>query len=1284
MSLETTADTRVTPGEFRFWVNGQAHLVRDRSPQTTLLEYLRAEGLTGTKQGCAEGDCGACTVAVIEQDAQGQPTFRSVNSCIGLLPMFAGKQVVTVEGLAESEAKLHPVQEAMVRHYGSQCGFCTPGFIVSMLEGYYRADMQTRPQLADQLCGNLCRCTGYRPIRDAACEVFWKDKPTLEADETPPARLLRKAAENATALEDPSALNLVHETEFFFTPQSLEELFELWGRYPEARLIAGATEIGVEVAKFNRKSPQLIATSRIRELRAVTREADYWRLGGAATMVEIEEAMEGDLPALDKLWKVFASRQIRNNATLGGNLATASPIGDSAPLLLVLGASVELACARGERIVELADFFTGYRKTVLKPGELIRAVRIPRSSLPAGSERRIDFLKVSKRREMDISAVAGGFYLEMDTDEVVRELRIGYGGVAPTPVRALKTEAILKGRKLTDTLRAEACDTLATEFSPITDGRATADYRAQLIVSLFEKFLDDAASEAQDEALDFRTDRRWESDDLSRDLAHESGDGHVSGRARYVDDMGTGRNMLELWPVLSGHARAKILKKDDAAARAVPGVVDVLWADAVPGFNDVGPSRPDEPLLAVDEVFYEGQIVAVVVGESLQACRDGAQKIAVTYEPLDAILSVPAAIEADSFHYEPNYMTRGDVETALVKSPQTLEGTFDFGGQEHFYLETQAAWAEVDTEGDVFVCTSTQHPSEIQHMVAQVLGIPKNRVVAQSPRMGGGFGGKETQGNHWAALAAIASQRHGRPARVMLDRDADIRTTGKRHGFHARFKVGFDTDGILQALQADLFSDGGWSLDLSMPVTDRAMFHIDNAYYIPALRVSGRSAKTNLPSNTAFRGFGGPQGMLVIEEIMDRIARRTGLAPEVVRERNFYHGDGETCTTHYGQTIEHNRIERVWSRLLESTDFAARRQAVDDWNAQQKRIKRGLAITPVKFGISFTLTHYNQAGALVNIYQDGTVQVNHGGTEMGQGLHTKVLGVAMRELGLPADHIRMMKTTTDKVPNTSATAASTGSDLNGAAVREACRTLLERLRPVAAEILKEAGVETDPASIVFQNGSFFAPAQPELAPSFGSLAKAAHKKRISLSATGFYATPGIHWDRAKGLGKPFHYYAFGAALSEVEVDGYSGMNKVRRVDIVHDVGDSLNPGVDRGQIEGGFVQGMGWLTREELKWDDQGTLLTHSASTYQIPAFSDAPAVFNIELLPDALNEDTIHGSKAVGEPPLMLAFSVREALRDAVAAFGDPNSREEIPLGSPATNEAVYRAIKARVAGTS
>jgi xanthine dehydrogenase molybdopterin binding subunit len=517
-------------------------------------------------------------------------------------------------------------------------------------------------------------------------------------------------------------------------------------------------------------------------------------------------------------------------------------------------------------------------------------------------------------------------------------------------------------------------------------------------------------------------------------------------------------------------------------------------------------------------------------------------------------------------------------------------------------------------------------------------------------------------------LCAVAALKTGKPVRWQLDRDEDMAATGKRHPFLARYRAGFDREGRLHALDVKLFSDGGWSLDLSQPVTDRALFHLDNAYYIPHSRFEGRVAKTNTVSHTAFRGFGGPQGMLVVEEIMGRIALKLGLPAEEVRHRNFYHGSGETNTTHYGEEIGDHRIQQIWDELLETSEFASRRREIDAWNAQHPHRKRGLAITPVKFGISFTLTHYNQAGALVLVYADGSVQVNHGGTEMGQGLHTKILGVAMRELGLPAESIRLMHTRTDKVPNTSATAASSGSDLNGMAVADACRQLRERLAPLAAEKLGCL-----PEEIVFVDGMASGPAG---AVPFTDLAALAYTRRIQLSAAGFYATPDLKWDWAIGKGRPFHYFACGAAVSEVEIDGFTGMSKVKRVDILQDVGDSLNAAVDRGQIEGGFVQGMGWLTCEELKWSGKGVLQTHSASTYAIPAIGDMPEDFRVALLKDATQPGTIHGSKAVGEPPFMLAISVREAIRDAVAAFGKGGDFE---LPSPCTGEAVKGAVEAR-----
>jgi xanthine dehydrogenase molybdopterin binding subunit len=797
-------------------------------------------------------------------------------------------------------------------------------------------------------------------------------------------------------------------------------------------------------------------------------------------------------------------------------------------------------------------------------------------------------------------------------------------------------------------------------------------------VSLWEKFASLDTSYAQDAPLDFKKGAGPLAADPSRKLRHESSVGHVTGRAMYVDDTAMRRTMLDVWPVCAPHARARILRRDSSKALAMPGIVAILMAEDIPGHNQVGTGH-DEPLFADKEILYHGQVVALVVGYSIRECRAASSAVVVEYEALSPLLGIKEAIARKSYHTKPHTLARGDAKAALANAPLRLEGEFEFGGQEHFYLESQAAWAEAGEDGSVFVSSSTQHPTEIQTVVADVLGETRNRVVVQSPRMGGGFGGKETQGNAFAAMVALASSKTRQPVRLQLDRDLDMMLTGKRHPFYSTFSVGYDKEGMILAAEVDLCSDGGWSLDLSQPVLDRALFHLDNSYYIPAVRFTGLIAKTNVASNTAYRGFGGPQGMLVMEEIIDRVARRVGVAPEAVRERNLYRGSGETNTTHFLQEIGDNRLRDVWASVLKQADFKKKRAEVDAWNATHPRVKRGLAVTPLKFGIAFTLTHYNQAGSLVHLYMDGTAQVSHGGTEMGQGLHTKILGVAMRELGLPATRIRMMQTVTDKVPNTSATAASSGADLNGAAVRNACIILRERLLPVAAEVLsKRAGTTIDPRDVEIIDGRVTAKGTDAVAD-MADVCFRAHEKRISMSAAGFYATPGIHWDWSTASGRPFQYFACGAAVAEVEVDGYNGMHRVLRVDAVQDVGDSLNTGVDLGQIEGAIVQGVGWLTREELLWNKDGRLLTHSASTYQIPAISDAPIEMNVTLMPMARQDGTIHGSKASGEPPFMLAFSVREALRDAVRSFGTKGG--EVPLASPATCEAIFAAIEARKA---
>ena len=725
-------------------------------------------------------------------------------------------------------------------------------------------------------------------------------------------------------------------------------------------------------------------------------------------------------------------------------------------------------------------------------------------------------------------------------------------------------------------------------------------------------------------------------------LPHESARGHVTGAALYTDDLAAHfPNTLYAWPALAPHAHALIQSMDTTPALRVPGVVTTLTAADIPGENDSGPSRHDEPIFPA-EVMHHKQAVAWVLAETLEAAKQGAAKIVIDYESLPAILSIEQAMASGSFHAaEPVRMRRGDFATAVASSALRIRGQISIGGQEQFYLETQNSLARIDEAGGIALHSSTQHPSETQEIVARVLGLPKNQISVECLRMGGAFGGKETQANAWAAVAALGAMKTRRPVHVRLPRVLDMVLTGKRHPFLAKYEAGFEADGRIKALWLELYSDGGWSLDLSDPILSRALFHADNAYHLPNVDLMGRVCKTHKTSQTAFRGFGGPQGMLVIEDILDKAARTLKMPPHVVRERNFYR---EGHSTHYGQVVKDaDRMATIWEQLKESSRFPSRRDEIAAFNAGSPHTKRGLAMTPVKFGISFTATFFNQAGALVLIYRDGSVQVNHGGTEMGQGLHTKIRQIAAESLDIELEQVRVMAPRTDKVPNTSATAASAGTDLNGAAVADACRQLCVRLAP-------------------FREGTF------------AERCEAAYRARVPLFAQGYYRTPDIHWDPKTGQGKPFHYFAYGAAVSEVEVDGFTGDYQIRRVDILEDVGTSVSPLIDRGQVEGGFIQGLGWLTIEELLWDAQGRLATNSASTYKLPSWSEVPAVWNVDFLERAAEPGVIFGSKAVGEPPLMLALSAREAIRDAIAAFG---AGGPVDLDSPATPERVYWAIE-------
>jgi xanthine dehydrogenase large subunit len=761
---------------------------------------------------------------------------------------------------------------------------------------------------------------------------------------------------------------------------------------------------------------------------------------------------------------------------------------------------------------------------------------------------------------------------------------------------------------------------------------------------------------------------------IGQALPHDAARLHVTGQARYIDDLPLPADALHLAFGLSAVAHGEIAGLDLSAVRAAPGVLAVLSAADLPDMPDCSPSAHDEPLLAVGKVHYVGQPVFLVVADSHLAARKAARLGKVAYRELPALLTVDDALAAGSrFEQGPVIWQKGDALGAIALAPHLVEGVFEVGGQEHFYLEGQVAAAIPQEGGDMVVHSSTQHPTEVQHKVAHALHLPMSAVRVEVRRMGGGFGGKESQGNALAIACALAARSTGRPCRMRYDRDDDMMITGKRHDLRILYRAGVDDQGRILGLEFTHLFRCGWSQDLSLPVADRAMLHADNCYHLPHIRIESHRLKTNTQSATAFRGFGGPQGMVGIERVLDHVAFAVGRDPLVVRQLNFYDPPGArpVQTTPYHMPVEDFIGHELVAELERTSDYAARRAAVAAWNAENPILKRGIALTPVKFGISFTLTWLNQAGALVHVYQDGSIQLNHGGTEMGQGLFQKVAQVTASVFGLDVSAVKITATDTAKVPNTSATAASSGADLNGMAAKAAAETIRARL----AEFI--AGKhQAKTAAVRFIDGTVRVAGEVY---AWSQVVAWAYQARVSLSSTGFYATPKIVWDRVRGTGRPFFYFAYGAAVTEVVIDRLTGENRILRADLLHDTGTSLNPALDIGQVEGAYVQGAGWLTTEELVWDGKGRLATHAPSTYKIPACSDRPPVFNVALWGKPNREDSVGKSKAVGEPPLMLGISALMALSDAIAACGDGSIYPA--LDAPATAERVLMAVR-RVEG--
>eukprot|EP01112_Ceratiomyxa_fruticulosa_P007100 TRINITY_DN1832_c0_g1_i2.p1 TRINITY_DN1832_c0_g1~~TRINITY_DN1832_c0_g1_i2.p1 ORF type:complete len:1364 (-),score=294.56 TRINITY_DN1832_c0_g1_i2:173-4264(-) len=1345
---EELTKEKYTP-EFIFFLNGKKVELRDVQPETTLLQYLRqtSVGLTGTKLGCGEGGCGACTVMISQVEPDGLIHHRAINACLAPLCSVAGVSVTTIEGLGSTLTGLHPVQSRIASSHGSQCGFCTPG-IVMALYAFLRENPKATPmQIEEAFDGNLCRCTGYRPILDAARTFACSDENEAHTHEFEGLSLTeKKSAEkteksaggcgdcennpdccmNKTKREGthcsspvkyqpldlklepifppfllkqkPQSLCFRGDRVVWYRPLTLDGLYELRKVYPGAKLVVGNTEVGIEVKFRNIIYPVLISPLQVPELNTIKTTEHGIDIGSAVTLTRVKSFIEeqvATLPAhqtqtckaiLTQL-KLFAGNQIRNAGCLGGNIATASPISDLNPVWVAVGVVLTVGSADGGiRKIPIEKFFLKYRVVDLNPSEVILSIHVPYTR----PNEFVEAFKQSRRRDDDISIVCACFRL-LVKDEVhpkkghvlrVEDFGVGYGGMAVKAVSTPKTIEFLKGKIFDNEILEETYKYLAEDL-PLPPGApgGMIEYRRSLTTSFFFKFflrvmqqkypsngtdlLHEVPPTQKSAASVFhrgvsRGEQHYKvaNEDVApvhQPIMHQSAEKQVTGEALYLDDIPNPQNGLFAAFVMSSKAHAKVLSVDPSKALEARGVVAFFGPKDIPGDNQIGPIFHDEELFASHVVPCMGYPLGIIVANTQQNALEASRLVDVKYEDLPTILTIDQAIEQNS--YIPSFhhiIARGDLEEGFKGSDHVIEGEMRVGGQEHFYLETNQSFIVPGEGREVTVYASTQNPTKTQYVVAKILGIPANHVVVKVKRMGGGFGGKETRSIYVTSAAAVAAYHLRRPVRLVLDRDVDMVTSGYRHPFLGRYKVGFTKEGKVMALDLHLYADAGYSFDLSGGVMDRALFHSENAYNIPHIRVSGKLCKTNLPTNTAFRGFGGPQGMIICENWIEKIAFQLGVESDRIRELNFYK---EGDFTHYRQQLVDCRLQRLWGEVKETSQFVERRDKIKKFNEENQWRKRGIAMIPTKFGMSFTIKAMNQAGALVHVYTDGTVLVTHGGTEMGQGLHTKVIQIAARALGVPVTSVHIAETATDKVANTTPTAASVQSDMNGMAVLNACEQIMEKLKPIREK-------------------------HPNV--SFKELVNIAYFERVNLSANGFYATPDVGYafqDSGVGIGRPFNYFNYGAAVAEVELDALTGDHQILRVDILMDVGDSLNPAIDIGQVEGAFTQGIGWCLIEELVFFPNGYLFTRGPSTYKIPGFGDVPLDFRVNLLGDAPNSRAIHSSKGVGEPPLFLSasvfFAIRNAVRQARLSQGLPDSWFD--FFSPATCERIRMSCEDR-----
>ncbi|XP_073949617.1 xanthine dehydrogenase-like [Choristoneura fumiferana] len=1302
--------------ELVFFVNGKKVTEPHPDPEWTLLWYLRRRlHLTGTKYGCGEGGCGACTVMVSQYlKLEDRVQHIAVNACLIPLCSMHGLAVTTVEGIGSSEKKLHPVQERIAKAHGSQCGFCTPGIVMSMYALLRNKTKIVEKDIETAFQGNLCRCTGYRPIIEGFktfIEAWEKQYVTgdigsdinscimgkecclnKESNEITPKLYNKTSFQPYDPTQEPIfppelKINMKYQEEYVYfkgdrvvwlRPQNLEQLLAIKNTFPCSKIVIGNTELGVEMKFKKLVYPVLVSPTLLKEMNFCAITNKGIEIGASTTLTNIDKFLKSTISknaerskvfeAIKDMLHWFAGTQVRNVASLVGNIMTASPISDLNPILMASSAVLNVrSLARGQRKVVINEiFFKGYRKTIIEDDEIVTSVEIPFTT----KTQTFKAYKQAKRKEDDISIVTAAFNVEFeDNSLVVKEARLCFGGMGPTTRCAVKSSELMKGLTWNNKILSAVCDSLAREFElDISVPGGMAEYRKSLCVSFFFRFYLDVlgknktlngnsvpstylSAATEEPTLPWKSSQYFEiidnnrkvSDAVGKPIPHMSANKQACGEALYCDDVPHFEDELYLTLVFSTEPHAEILSIDASKALSVPGVVAFLSAsDIDENCNKLGPIFDDEEIFSSKIVTSRSCVIGAVVAESESVARKGKDQVVVNYNSLTPIIiSIEDAMIHKSFYSSsPRVLKKGDVADVFknTKLSHIVEGCIRTGAQEHFYLETMSAFA-IRKEDELEVISSTQNPAEIGHFAARALGISNNKVVSKVKRIGGGFGGKETRASILAIPVAVAAYKLKKPVRAVLDRDEDMQVTGYRHPCLIKYRAAFDDEGKISATKFEIYVNAGYSMDISCSMVERVLMHVDNCYFIPNMHIEAYLCKTNMPSNTAFRGFGAPKAMLAAEVMIRDIAAALKKDYEEIVDINLYR---EGQLTHFNQTLSYCTLSRCWTECIESCDYWERKKNVEHFNRCNRWKKRGICLTPTKYGISFQGDLLMQGGALVLVYTDGSVLISIGGIEMGQGLFTKMIQVASRVLEIDISKIHISEMATNTVPNSSPTAASMSSDLYGMAVVDACNTLKKRLEKY--QTANPTGQWEDWVS-------------------------AAYFDRIQLSATGFYASPKIDYNPDTNTGNLFEYFTYGVACSEVIVDCLSGDHQVLRTDIVMDLGESLNPAIDIGQIEGAFTQGYGYFTIEEMVFSPTGEVLSRGPGAYKIPGFSDIPKTFNVSLLKGAPNPRAVYSSKAVGEPPLFLAASVYFAIKEAIrSARLDAGASLEFVLDVPAT----------------